>query len=191
MRGGSERVVGQYRHRWRHDLIRSRFGSSYYTQGIDWLAMDSDEAWDLEMELLGLVGTGSATIAKMTRLCQRIDAACGDCPQHVSELARLPTDSHRERDLHRWCNRQVWRGLLPTPYIFEVPLTYDGGQTSQPGEHAAILPHELFSSLYAWPDLFEDIYTGPAGNLEAFWAGCADADDVLSLVLCSEVYIFE
>lgn len=69
--------------------------------------MDTDEAWDLEMELLGMIGTGHATVSKMARLCRRIDNACVNVPIHVQELARLPNTSHRERDLHRWVDRQV------------------------------------------------------------------------------------
>ena len=87
----------------------------------------------LEVALLSLVGTSATSIANYTQICQRITAACGDTPQHVQELARLPQDSHRERDLHRWCCRQAWRDLLPSEFEFEVPLTFDGGITMQDG----------------------------------------------------------
>ena len=139
--------------------------------------MDDEAAWDLECEMLSLVGTGAATIAQMQRLCSKIAAACADTPQHVRELARLPTDSHRERDLHAWVDRQTWRSLLPEPYVFNVPLSFDGGQTMVDGEHAAICPHDLFSALYQHFELFQDIYLGPPGTLERFWSHYADIGD--------------
>ena len=108
--------------------------------------MEGDEAWDLEMELLGLVGTGSGTVARMRTLCGRIAAACADTLQHVIEPSHPPTDSHRERPLRRWVQRQPWCTLLPELYVFAAPLTYYGGQTTQDGQHASLVPLELFSA---------------------------------------------
>ena len=70
-------------------------------------AMDSAEAWDLEMELLCLPASGGS-VRKLALLSRRIAAACNDVPQHVRELGAIKDDSHRERNLHRWVCRQPW-----------------------------------------------------------------------------------
>ena len=131
------------------------------------LAMDSDEAWDLEMELLCLPATGGS-VRKMQQVSQRISAACTGVPDHIRELAALPDNSHRERDLHRWVRRQPWRALLPELYEFEIPVTYDGLEETT-GVHAALLPHETFASLGKYPELFKELLCGPDGNLQNFW----------------------
>ena len=131
------------------------------------LAMDSDEAWDLEMELLCLPATGGS-VRKMQQVSQRISAACTGVPDHIRELAALPDNSHRERDLHRWVRRQPWMALLPELYEFEIPVTYDGLEETT-GVHAALLPHETFASLGKYPELFKELLCGPDGNLQDFW----------------------
>ena len=135
-------------------------------------AMDSLEAWDLEMELLGLVGTGSASIAKMASLSRRISTACSNVPVHVQEIAMLPNNEHRERALHRWCNKQVWRKVLPDVYDFDIPLTRDGIHEDM-GQHSVLCPHDVFATLHTVPELFQELMTGPPGNLTEFWNGCA------------------
>ena len=87
--------------------------------------MESEDKWDLEMELLCLPATGG-TCAQMQKLASRIAAACGDVPTHVRELAHLPTGTTHERDLHRWVDKQPWRSLLPDAYNFPIPYTPDG-----------------------------------------------------------------
>eukprot|EP00959_Pyramimonas_sp_CCMP1952_P391612 8206609-Pyramimonas_sp.AAC.1 len=70
--------------------------------------MDSQEAWDLEVELLSLTAQGGS-VRKMQQLSQKIVAGCEGAPAHVKELAKLPDTSHRERELHRWVRKQPWR----------------------------------------------------------------------------------
>ena len=87
--------------------------------------MDSTDAWDLEMELLLLPAQGGS-VRKMQRLSQCIGRVCGpDVPQHIQELGAIRDSTHRERDLHRWVSRQVWRGLLPEMFEFDLPYTPD------------------------------------------------------------------
>ena len=87
--------------------------------------MDSADAWDLEMELLLLPAQGGS-VRKMQKLSQGIARVCGDdVPVHIRDLAALRDSSHRERDLHRWVSRQVWRDLLPDVYEFDLPYTPD------------------------------------------------------------------
>lgn len=127
----------------------------------------ANAGWDLEMELLCVPATGGS-VRQMQKIASKIANACEEVPQHVSELANLPNDSHRERALHRWVNRQPWRALLPEPYLFEIPYTADGIRVTTK-EHAAFLPHEMFSSLSCVPELFEELLIGPPGALENFW----------------------
>lgn len=131
-----------------------------------------DSAWDLEMELLCLPATGGS-VRQMQKLADRIAKACGGVPAHVRELAALPNNSHRERDLHRWVHKQSWREVLPEVYSFGLPYTEDG-LNEQSVEHCAFLPHELMSSLSNFPELFEMLLTGPAGTLESFWQNVAE-----------------
>ena len=134
--------------------------------------MDTQEKWGLELELLSLIGTGNASIAKTTDLARRIAAACDNVPQHVRELAMLPNDSHRERDLHRWVGRQVWRDILPQPYDFDIPITRDGIH-EEPGVHSALLPHESFHTLHQYRELFDHMMIGDVGTAP-FWQGIAN-----------------
>ena len=105
----------------------------------------------------------------MAALARRINQACSNVPLHVRELANLPNTNHRERDLHRWINRQVWRGLLPQPYDFSLPMSSDG-LNEYNGTHSCLLVHEAFSCLSEYPELFELMLKGP--NLADFWKGC-------------------
>ena len=133
--------------------------------------MSDDAAWDLEMELLCMPSTGGS-VRQMQQLSQHILGACDNVPQHVRELAMLPDNSHRERDLHRWAKRQPWRQLLPPAFEFDIPFTRDGiHEEFRP--HAAFLPHETFASLAHWPELFNELLCGDAHNLEAFWGASA------------------
>ena len=128
-----------------------------------------DDAWDLEMELLCLPATGGS-VKSTQRLSSRISKACVGTPRHVMELGQLTTGSHRERQLCRWVRRQPWRQLLPEAYEFKLPYSPDQ-LIEDEVTHAAFLPHETFSSLSEYPELFEELMTGPRGHLEAFWEG--------------------
>ena len=88
--------------------------------------MDSAEAFALELELLDMTTIGAGNVAKMQRICRRVTEACEGVPQHIKELGQLPESSHRERDLHRWVSRQVWRRVLPELYDFNITVTPDG-----------------------------------------------------------------
>ena len=112
----------------------------------------------------------------MQRLSHLILNACTDVPRHVEELARIGSDHNRERNLHRWANRQAWRALLPDPYEFTLPLTTDGIHEHE-GQHACLLPHETFASLFTFPELFRELLSGGEGALRAFWEGSRAAGD--------------
>lgn len=43
-----------------------------------------------------------------------------------------------------------------------------------------MLPHDIFGSLYACPELFEHLLLGPDGALERYWAS---NDDLKSAVI--------
>ena len=120
---------------------------------IAW-GMETASAWDLQAELLCLPATGGS-VRQMQRLSHLILNACTDVPRHVEELARIGSDHNRERNLHRWANRQAWRALLPDPYEFTLPLTTDGIHEHE-GQHACLLPHETFASLFTFPELSEN-----------------------------------
>ena len=128
----------------------------------------SSGAWDLELELLCLPACGGS-VHQTQKLAARIASACAAVPEHVVELANLSKGSSRERDLHRWVKKQPWRQLLPPKYEFALPYTPDGLQELEI-QHGALLPHETFSALSRFPELFEDLLTGPDGNLQRFWA---------------------
>lgn len=129
-------------------------------------AMDDDD-WDLEMELLCLPATGGS-VRQMQRLAARISAACTGVPPHVVELGKLPCDSHRERDMHRWANRQAWRDLLPKPYTFKMPHTPNMMRETEV-DYFALLPHEVFANLSKYPELLNELLLGKPGDLEKFW----------------------
>jgi len=134
----------------------------------------ADDAFDLEMELLCLPASGSS-VRQMHRLCEKIAKACGHVPQHIEELANLPADSHRERDLHRWVKRQPWRAVAPEAYEFELPYTADGiWETTV--LHSAFLPHEFLSNLFNFPELFDELLCGEPGSLTSFWEHTAAMD---------------
>eukprot|EP00959_Pyramimonas_sp_CCMP1952_P349698 7327454-Pyramimonas_sp.AAC.1 len=81
--------------------------------GDDIDALDADE---LEHELLCLIGSGSASICSVIRLCKAINNNCSAIPEHVRQLASVTPDSHMERALHRWVDKQAWRCILPDLY---------------------------------------------------------------------------
>ena len=132
------------------------------------------DAWDLEMELLCLPALGGS-VEQSQRLAARIANACTSVPAHVVDLSNLSCNGNRnvERDLHRWVSKQPWRKLLPPKYSFRLPFTPDGMQETEVN-HAALLPHEAFSTLSEFPELFKDLLTGPDGNLQRFWDNTAN-----------------
>ena len=131
-----------------------------------------DDAWDLEMELLCLPANGSS-VSQLQRLSSKIASSCNDVPLHVKELGNISPGSNRERDLHRWVHRQPWRRLLPSTYEFSLPHTPDQLRETE-RLHAALLPHEVFSTLSMYGELFQELLTGPVGELQSFWDATSD-----------------
>ena len=66
------------------------------------------DAWELELELLSLLGEGQASVKRLRSLCSPIAKACDGVPDHVREIARIADATHRERDLHRWVRNKTW-----------------------------------------------------------------------------------
>jgi hypothetical protein len=122
-------------------------------------------------ELLALLEEGGHA-SKVHRLTQAISIACPGAPTEVQQLAHLSGGSHFERNLHRWASRQVFSCLFPAPYEFIVPFKRGDRQ------HFAILPHELFGSIYsAGLDIFHRLFTGGERNLQEWWERAAAIDD--------------
>jgi len=126
------------------------------------------DAWELELELLSLLGEGQASVKRLRNLCSAIAKACDGVPDHVREIARIADTTHRERDLHRWVRRQPWSALFPSPFTFKVPEEREGVR-SDDGEISCLLPHEQFSTLSDHDELFEEMITGEPGKLNEFW----------------------
>jgi hypothetical protein len=60
--------------------------------------------------------------------------------------------------------------MLPPHYEFDLAVNTDTGLGYKILRHAALLPHEVFSSIYSYaPELFERLFTGGNANLVAFW----------------------
>jgi len=56
-----------------------------------------------------------------------------------------------------------------------MPYTADG-LTETIVRHCCFLPHELFACLSAYPELFSELLSGPAGTLEQFWEHTAETE---------------
>jgi hypothetical protein len=122
-------------------------------------------------ELLGLLEHGGHA-SGVGRLTQAIAASCVGAPIEIQQLAALGGGSKFERNLHRWASRQVFSDLLPAPYEFPIALKRG------PRDHFAILPHELFGSIYATGlDIFHRLFTGGEQNLQEWWDHAAAVDD--------------
>lgn len=137
--------------------------------------MDPDDGDDLlsadelELELLCLIGEGAGSISRLLRIAKAIARNCQGVPPHVSEIAGIAHGSHCERDLHRWVQKQPWRGLLPDVFQFPVRVTFDGLHVDE-ASHACLLPHELFGSLYRnGRELWQHMFLGGHGDLAEFW----------------------
>ena len=85
---------------------------------------------------------------------------------------------HQGRSLQRWVARQAWFGLLPQLYEFDVNYLNAKDYTKEKWmSHAALLPHEVFATLYdKAPDLFRHLMYGTEENLIKFWAGLERTD---------------
>ena len=130
---------------------------------------EEDDAWDLEMELLCMPCRGG-NVKQVARLASKITRACAGVPAHVSELARIAgkAGSNIERNWHRWVKHQPWRKMLPELYEFDVPWSPDSIHLEN-RKHFCLLPHEVVSVLSKFPELFENLITGPPGACTQFW----------------------
>ena len=127
-------------------------------------------ALQLVEQLLMAVGTGSGSVARMGAIAAAVEACSPGLG--LQELAAMQ-GHHAERALHRWAQRQHWRSMLPQLYQFNMVKLGRGTQSTVPAPrpHWALLPHELFASLYgAAPDLFRSLFYGDEANLVRWWA---------------------
>ena len=122
-------------------------------------------------ELLHLLEQGGHT-TQVSRLSRAIASECANAPVEIQELAQIGPHNF-ERDLHRWTSRQFFSRLLPSPYEFMVQFKRCGHRP-----HFAILPHELFGSIFAaGRDIFDRLFTGGRENLESWWAKAEEIND--------------
>jgi hypothetical protein len=76
---------------------------------------------DAVEELLLGVGGGDTSVARMGRLAAAFAAAGGPEAPLLRELARFQ-ERNAERGLHRWCQGQPWRRLLPRD-LYQFPMS--------------------------------------------------------------------
>ena len=96
----------------------------------------------------------------------------GSIATGVRPVASISSDHNAERAIHRWAQRQAWRQLLPAVYQFQIVLNGKDNLGTSPGlsTHAALLPHEVFASLYSQsPALFEYLMSGGSNNVIDWW----------------------
>ena len=122
------------------------------------------------------IGKGKSSVADTGRTAKAVAAytmARGGQPDDaITKLAEM-TDQNGERKLHAWLQKAPWRRMLPNLYEFDMPKQLKGELAGEHTimKHAAILPHELFASMYAHaPAVFEAILTGGSQNLKEWWA---------------------
>jgi hypothetical protein len=111
-------------------------------------------------------------------LLQDIQGTGGSCKKAI-EFAKaslqIPDDmtlsvakmnTHNgERDLQTWAQHQMWRQLLPALYTFKLDISVRDEISES--DHSAILPHEVFHSLYTFaPEIFRKIMGTPEDLLE-------------------------
>ena len=138
-------------------------------------AKGTAEYVDVDLDLLEVVleplskGGSASYVSRITRA---IVAGTRGAHRSIQEIACLRSDRDFERSLHRWTARQPWHSFLPKP--FEFKLQKDTRHGPRELSHFAVLPHELFSSVYHQAaELFELLFTGPEGNLDAWWTAAA------------------
>ena len=128
--------------------------------------------------LLNMVGTG-ADVSQAVELANEISHG-RYTKQIMDSLAEVVAKTkHKwnyERSLHRWFRKQAFAELMPQPYNF--PLTVYGTTklSMKRAVHACLLPHEWFGTLYAFPELFEELMTGGEANLRHFWDRSRETD---------------
>ena len=123
-------------------------------------------------QILGALSKGGFAI-DVARLCQGIVRETEKYPGPIQELAGLRAETGNfERSLHRWAKHQQFMDFFPGLYAFNLMKDHPTEGPKQM-KHWAILPHELFSSIYhssSGAELFELLMTGGASNLEKWWS---------------------
>ena len=120
-------------------------------------------------QLLEQLGIGAGSCKRVTRLAR---AALRPATSALEGVASISSDHNAERAIHRWAQRQAWRQLLPAVYQLQIVLNGKDNLGTSPGlsTHAALLPHEVFASLYSQsPALFEYLMSGGSNNLIDWW----------------------
>ena len=138
--------------------------------------------FDLIELLLKNIGEGKNSVADSARTAAAAQAytrAHGGQPaDDIKKLAAMAdAHGHGERMLHAWLEKASWRAMLPALYQFDVPKRRHGVQAGEVSsmQHAAILPHEMFATMYAHAKpVFENILTGGGENLQKWWAAEAE-----------------
>lgn len=155
---------------------------SFFAAGVR-NAPKPDLTDNIEQELLFLIGEGQLYVNRALRLAELHTRGAGAGAQISESLYELgglrgKRPDMAERGLHRWVRRQVWGGLLPLSYDFDLPVKdrkRPGG--TKPRVHSALLPHEVFSSIHATSRaLFRELFCGPPGNLVEWWLKSADTE---------------
>lgn len=126
-------------------------------------SLQADAVDQLVQYMVSQVGAGNMSVSQMSTLATKISAAL---PGRALPLAGM-----RERDLHRWCDRQPWHDYMPSLYEFRMPKYGRGVNCGQVRDstHIAALPHEWFAALCRIPVLTEVLLTGGETNLRAWW----------------------
>ena len=91
--------------------------------------------------------------------------------RYQSNVFEIP--SFRWPPSTRQVKKQPWRELLPEPYEFEIPFLDSEGTLLQGGKHSALLPHEVFNTVFhtARP-ICDDIFCGGDALADWFAADC-------------------
>ena len=64
------------------------------------------------------------------------------------------------------------------PTLFEFPITINGDEGLKESMHSALLPHEVFHTIYhEAPLLFRKLFTGGEENLQRWWSGAEKLND--------------
>ena len=118
------------------------------------------------MEILSCVNTDCCD--KVRRLCQKISKGTVHDNYGIGQLGHLAA-SNFERDLHRWATKQDWRKLLPNLYDFPLRVYAGNSWEIQTRTHFAMLPHEIFGTVYEQaPELFRFLW-GSQSQLDQYW----------------------
>jgi hypothetical protein len=102
---------------------------------------------------------------------------------HVQEslvdLARSVHAKNAERSLHRWASRQAWFDLLPRTFEFDLLVANAGemGVDYVTQKQSALLPHEVFSSIWHSSRPLFDRFFGTHDELCQWWDEAAALGD--------------